>query len=257
MATLSVRQIAKSCLGVDGNISINSDIYGYIFRDSDGSVFGSLGGNDTLPASGEPTTRSLKRHLETISGRATDLAVILVSHENDFSGSVTIDQVTKTQFAIQVTRDIYAQVNFGVRRISWQRIPVADAGGYAVITDRAEAQDLTDDWSGTGGGIDVFMVQSIGDAGGWSNTDGPCDKQSKSDLSGAVVELNRSRRFTGILIGHEVGHYLGLSHAGDITNLMGADTNGDGIGELTNNSTAVNSAQAATMRSHCSVNDPC
>lgn len=257
MATLSVRTIAQSCLGVGGAISVNSHVYGYIFRDTDGSVFGTLGSGDTLPGSGEPTTRLLKRHLEAISGRATDLAIILVSHENDFSGSVTVDQVTKTQYAIQVVRDIYAQAGLGIRRISWQRIPVADAGGYAVITDRDEAQNLTDDWSGSGGGIDVFLVQSIADAGGWSNVDGPCDKTSKSDLSGAVVELNRGRRFTGILIAHEVGHYLGLEHANSTTNLMGADTNGDGIGELTNSSTGVTGGQGSTMRSHCSVRDGC
>lgn len=257
MATLSVRGIARTCLGVTGNFSVNSHVFGYIFRDSDGSVFGTLGSNDTFPATGQATTRSLKRHLETISGRATDLVVILVGHENDFSGRVSLDDVTKAQYALQVARDIYAQVGLGVRRIVWQRIGVADAGGYVDIRDRDEAQDLTDDWSGPAGGIDVFLVQSIGDAGGWSNVDGPCDKKSKSDLSGAVVELSGRRRFTGVLLAHEVAHYLGLSHTNTITNLMGADTNGDGIGEITSNSTAVTSGQGSTMRSHCSVHGPC
>jgi hypothetical protein len=72
MATLSLCGIVSSCLGLTGNISVNSDPYGYIFRDSDGLVFGTLGSNDTLPGSGAPTTRSLKRHLQTISGRSSD-----------------------------------------------------------------------------------------------------------------------------------------------------------------------------------------
>jgi hypothetical protein len=257
VATLSVRQIAQSCLGATGSISVNTHVYGYIFRQTDGSVFGTLGGNDTFPGTGGARTRSLKRHLQTISGQSTDLVVILVAHENDFSGSVTRDQVTKAQYAIQVARDLYAQVNLGIRKINWQRIPVADAGGYANIADRDEAQDLTDDWSGPGGGIDVFLVQSIGDAGGWSNVDGPCDKASKSDLSGAVIELSGSRRFTGVLLGHEVGHYLKLEHTNTITNMMGADTNGDGIGEITSNSTNLTSSQGSKMRSHCSVKGPC
>jgi hypothetical protein len=257
MATLSVRQIAANCLGTTGNFSVNSHVYGYIFRDTDGSVFGTLGGSDTLPGSGAARTRSLKRHLQTISGQATDLVIILVGHENDFSGAVTRDQVTKAQYAIQVARDLYAQVNLGIRRIIWQRIPLADAGGYVNIADRGEAQDLTDDWNGADGGIDVFLVQTIGDAGGWSNVDGPCDKESKSDLSGAVLELSFSRRFTGILLGHEVGHYLKLEHTNTITNMMGADTNGDGIGEITNNSTGLTSSQGTKMRSHCSVRGPC
>ena len=183
-------------------MSVNSDVYGYIFRDTDGSVFGTLGGNDTFPGSGQPTTRSLRRHLETISGDATDLVLILVGHENDFSGLVTDrDDVTKVQYAVQVVRDLYAQVNLGIRRLNWRRIPLADAGGYVDIADGSEAEDLTDDWNGPDGGIDVFWVQSIGVAGGWSNVDGPCDKDSKDGRTGAVLELSGSRRFTGVLLG--------------------------------------------------------
>ena len=51
MATISLRQVAQQCLGLTG-ASVNSDVYGYIFRDTDGSVFGTLGANDTLPGSG-------------------------------------------------------------------------------------------------------------------------------------------------------------------------------------------------------------
>jgi hypothetical protein len=257
MATLSVRQIAQSCLGATGDLSVNTHVYGYIFRDADGSVFGTLAGSDTLPGSGAARTRSLKRHLQTISGQATDLVVILVGHENDFSGAVTRNQVTKAQYAIQVARDLYAQVDLGIRRVNWQRIPLADAGGYVDIKDRGEAQDLTDDWNGPGGGIDVFLVQSIGDAAGWSNVDGPCDKESKFDLSGAVLELSNGRRFTGIVLGHEVAHYLKLEHNGTKTNLMGVDSNDDGIGEIDNNSTNLTGSQGSRMRSHCSVKGPC
>ena len=117
MVTLSVRQITQTCLGKTGNLSVNSDVYGYVFRDTDGSVFGTLTGTDTLPGTGQPTTRSLRRHLRTISGEATDLVLILVGHENDFSGSVSRDDVTKVQYSVQVARDLYAQVNVGIRRL--------------------------------------------------------------------------------------------------------------------------------------------
>src|SRR5262245_53991328 len=120
MATLSVKQIAKNCLGVTGTFSVNSHLYGYVYRANDGSVFGTLAG-DTLPASGQPTTRSLKQHLKTITDRSVDLAVILVGHEDDFSGFVSRDDVTKIQYAIQVARDLYAQAPLGIRQISWQK----------------------------------------------------------------------------------------------------------------------------------------
>jgi hypothetical protein len=253
MAELSARKIARECLGVTGSFSVNTHLYGYQYRQTDRSVFGALAAGDTLPGSGQARTRSLKRHLQTISGKATDLVIILVGHEDDFSGSVSRDEVTKIQYAIQIARDIYAQVDLGIRQINWQRIPVAQAGSFVDITDQNEAQSLTEDFSGPPGGIDVFTVQTIGNASGWSAVGGPCGKNPKSGMSGSVIRLNDSRRFTGVCIAHEVGHYLGLSHDGVITNVMGVDSNNDGIGELNNSSTDVTPAQGTTMKTHCSV----
>jgi hypothetical protein len=252
VATLSLRKIARDRLGLTGDFSVNTHVYGYRYRGDDGSLFGLTGSLDILPGLGEPRKRSLKRHLRTIAGRATDLVIILVAHENDFSGVVTRNQVTKIQYAIQVARVIYAQVNFGIRKIRWQRIPVADAGGYADLAGRDEAQSLTEDWSSSGGGIDVFMAQSIGDRGGWSQTPGPCSKESKWSFSGAVLGIaSPGRRLLGILLAHEVGHYLGLHHTDDITNVMGRDG-----GDVNVLSTRLTSHQGLTMRFHCSVTGP-
>ncbi|MGW6726009.1 hypothetical protein ACWF9G_08905 [Nocardia sp. NPDC055029] len=253
---LSLRDVARRCLGVTGSMSVNRDVFGYIFRDIDGSLFGQLQAGDILPGSGTATNRSLQRHLQTINGSAFDLVPIFVGHQNDFSGTFTPDQATRVQYAIQIARDIYAQRNVGIRRIKWQFI--ADTrmtpSAYANIRNRAEAQNLTDDFSGPLGGIDVFFVQSIGDADGWSNVDGPCDKDSSDDLTGAVLEVSGSRRITGILLGHEVGHYLGLGTGTSATNVMGVDINPpDGIDEIGVNSTGLTAEQGTTMRSHCSV----
>jgi hypothetical protein len=255
---LSLRTVAQSCLGLTPPFSVNSDVYGYIFRGTDGSLFGPLVASDILPGTNTQTERSLTRHLQTISGRATDMVPIFVGFVNGFSGGAfSLDDALKVQYAIQVMRDIYAQQNFGVRRINWQHIPQADVGGYADLTDRAEAEDLTDDWSGPAGGIDVFFVQSLGDAGGWSNVEGPCDKNSSDDLTGAVLVISGGRRGTGILLAHEFAHYLGLEHATTITNVMGVDSNGDGIGELDNTSTGLTAAQGTDMSDHCSTSGPC
>ena len=63
--------------------------------------------------------------------------------------------------------------------------------------------------------------------------------------------------FTGILLAHEVGHYLTLGHANSLSNLMGADTNNDGIGELTNNSRNITNSQGGDMLGSCWVRSAC
>jgi hypothetical protein len=234
---LSVKSIAASCLGVTGQFSVRASVYGYIWG---------------------ATTRDLrlKSHLELISGKAINLSLILVAHEPDFSGEFTLTEIKSIQEAIDRMRELYAQVNLGVRKLYWQYIPVADAGGYATV-DGGEATDLTEDWSGANDGIDVFWVSVVSDAGGWSNSDGPCDKNESKERTGVVLELQGSDNFSGILLAHEVGHYLGLEHANTITNLMGVDSNNDGIGELDGTSTNITAAQGTTMRSGCYVRSPC
>ena len=242
MADLSVRATAASCLGVSPPFSVNTHLYGYIFRDASGTV-------------GITQPRSVKRQLELMKGRAINICIFLVGHENDFSGVVTLAQVVAVQQAMQTVRDLYDQVNLGVRTLFWRRIDMDDVGNYVIITDRPEAVDLTDDFSGPNDGIDVFYVQSILNAGGWSTTPGPCDKDEKDEMTGNVIEL--SSGILGILTAHEVGHYLGLSHGTTITNVMGVDSNGDGIGELNSTSTNLTSSQGTTMRGHCAVRSPC
>ena len=138
-----------------------------------------------------------------------------------------------------------------------RRIGAAAVGNYTIITNGAEATDLTDDFSGPNDGIDVFWVQSVLNAGGFSNSDGPCDKDEKDERTGAVLEVSGSRRFTGVLLAHEVGHYLGLGTGPGIGNLMGTDPDGDGIDSINSNSTAITNAQANTMRSGCWVRAAC
>jgi hypothetical protein len=234
---LSVRGIAGSCLGVSGAFSVRRDVYGY--------VWGPM--NRTL---------RLQSHLELISGQAINLSLILVAHEPDFSGQFDQADTQRMQAAVDRVRELYAQVNLGVRRLYWQYIPVADANGYATV-DADEATELTEDWSGDNDGIDVFWVSNVTDAGGWSNSDGPCDKNENKERTGVVLELQGSDNFTGILLADEVGHYLGLEHANTITNLMGVDSNNDGIGELDGTSTNITNAQGNTMRSGCWVRSPC
>jgi hypothetical protein len=233
----SIRDTANSCLGVtSGTISVREDVFGYIWGPMDRAL-------------------SVKNHFNLIKDDAFNLSAILVSHDPGFTGAFTSDDTIRMQTAIDVMRGLYAQVGLGIRKIYWQYIPPADADGYSVV-NASEATQLTEDWSGANDGIDLFFVTTITDAGGWSKTNGPCDKDA-SGRTGAVVELKSDADYWGILLAHEVGHYLGLSHANDIDNVMGDDSDGNGIGSINSGSTELTNTQGNTMKSHCSIRPSC
>lgn len=235
---VSMRQVATGCLGLSGPISMTTGVFGYTYG---------------LPS--RPI--ALKRQLELARGTAFNLSVILVGHRDDFSGTISRADVALITYAVQGTREIYAQQDVGVRKVFWTHIPEDDVGNYAIITDQPEAEDLTEDWSASrNDGLDVFFVQSIVNAAGWSTTPGPCDKGSKG-MSGAVLQLSGPDDFTSVLLAHEVGHYLGLAHANSLHNVMGVDADGNGIGDIEDFSTGLTSAQGKTMKTHCSMKGAC
>ncbi len=145
--------------------------------------------------------------------------------------SFTAEEYTDLYNAVDVTRTIYERrdVTLAVDR---RNITNAQAGGFIVITSDNEARDLFEQWSGPDNGfIDVFVVPSIsgtGFDGLAGNIPGPTshagrdsgvvvDKSGFTDAAG-VRHLNVA--YLGMLIGHEVGHYLGLEHVTEPGNLM-------------------------------------
>jgi hypothetical protein len=145
--------------------------------------------------------------------------------------------------AVNFFRTTYATVGLTLRRVEHWVIPLARARGRDVIDNNGEAESLTDEWTVPNHNVDVFFVKLyVGSVAGLSPVRGPCDKNAKG-MDGAVVEMNGS--LTGLILAHEVGHYLGLPHlSGDSTNLMFPSVpNG---GRLT-------AAQGATVRTHCFV----
>jgi hypothetical protein len=260
MATLSLRAIAEQHLGRTGDLSVNADVYGYIYLDSQEGLFGTLTATDVLPESGTvatPTRRSLKRHLETISGTSVDLVVFLVAHEPDFSGEVSLADVQKMQYAIQVARDIYARVDLGIRRIEWARIPVDLARDFAHIGGDLDALNLTLTFNGRPGAIDVFLVQTSDSKAGRGPAvpPGTCNKNSLVDMTGCVLEVAGTAQFTGIIVGHEVGHYLGLFHVSESGNLMcGPSGPFHDRCDPSENMTDLTTDQADRMKQHCMIN---
>lgn len=234
---VSLRAVAASCLGLSGDFTVKRGVYGYIWGPIDREL-------------------RLKSHLDLIRDDAFNVCVFLVGHEPGFAGWWSQAEAQSMQTTIDVMRSLYAQVGVGVRRIFWRYIPTDEATGYWSV-DAGEATDLTEDFSGPNDGIDVFFVKNVSDAGGWSNSDGPCDKDDKGERTGAVLELSGSDTFDGILLAHEVGHYLTLKHANDITNVMGDDSDGDGIGSINSTSLNLTTSQGNKMKASCWMRPAC
>lgn len=63
-------------------------------------------------------------------------------------------------------------------------------------------------------------------------------------MDGSVVAIEGSANTTGFVLAHEAGHYLGLSHVNDSTNLMNPSVPNGG---------SLTSSQGSNMRDHCFV----
>jgi hypothetical protein len=145
--------------------------------------------------------------------------------------SFTSQEYNDLYAAVDVTQDIYEARDVTYTGISRRFIANADVGGYDVINSEGEGHDLFGDWSGPDNNfIDVFVVHDhttpfdglAGDIPGPTSHDGQnsgvwADKTGFVDGSG---NRRLSINYLGMLIGHEVGHYLGLFHTNLAGNLM-------------------------------------
>jgi Matrixin len=147
----------------------------------------------------------------------------------DFIGQEIGDLIDATD----VTRAIYERrdLTFSADR---RGIHQSDAGGFESITSDSEARDLWEQWSGpnTNNNIDAFVVNQLLIDGQYDGLDGdiPGPTSHSGRSSGTVqnksgfVDGSGNRRlnaeYLGMLIGHELGHYLGLEHTNDAGNLM-------------------------------------
>ena len=237
---VSIRDVCQGCLGETGTLSLRRDLYGYIWDGgrTDGRVL------------------SVLDHIRLIRGRSINLCCFLVGHEPGFSGTYTEAQAVHIQRSIDVSREIYAQADLGIRRIFWRYIEEDDAGPWLSVNG-GQATDLTEAYSGPNDGIDIFWVQTITDAGGWSNSNGPCDKDDKGRTGVVIRSSTGNGDFTGVLLAHEIGHYLtlagGTSPAG---NLMGASSNG-GVDVVMTNARDLTPGQIDQIHESCWVRGPC
>lgn len=215
---LSLRNAAAK-IGLSGNFSVVHDFFGCLTESSSLSVM-------------TQTDR-------ITSFRRVDMNMIRVGAEQ-----FTFADFQEIDAAVQNTRTMYAQVSLAVGRVLHWQISNAEANGYDNIDSDDEASDLTDDWTVPNDALDIFLVLTYaGSTIGLSAVDGSCNKDAKG-MDGSVVAIEGSANTTGFVLAHEAGHYLGLPHVNDSTNLMNPTVPNGG---------SLTSGQGSNMRDHCFV----
>lgn len=216
---------ALACLGHASGGSILSNLFGYSLV---------------------PKEMSIRDQVKAIASEHYDVNVIRVAPEDMFAGN--IHQIC---YSLQVTREIYGTVGFGIGKVRWYHITAEQAGSHAVIDSSAEASDLTEDWTVHNNALDLFVVRTINGADGWSAVQGSCDKDKKDSLTGSVVELyDGDNDYAANGFAHEMGHYLNLDHIADVGNFIGGDGASDSW-------TGIYAWQGTDMKKHCFVKPGC
>lgn len=201
---MSVRSIRQAMVAMDrgssGNLSVMRDVLGF-WR----------GRAPADPATGDPVEVGLQEAFTALQRRHVNLNVIKVGFDGPGVDLAVADD--RVDYAVHRIRRIYANVSLGLGRVRYFWLGVADADGYDDIGSQSEADDLSDDWSAQGDGIDMFLVRNISDPDfvGVSPRPGDCDKGGKSDgLVGG--EIGRESEGFARTAAHELGHFLNLPH---------------------------------------------
>ena len=150
-------------------------------------------------------------------------------------GTFSSSEHTDLYAAVDQMRQIYERRDITLRGVDRRLIDAATAGAYTITNSEDEFRDMLEDWSCRNDFVDVFVVQDFqwsGFNGYAGDIPGPSSKGGRKD--GVAVEKTGYTDASGAarldvatlaqLIGHEVGHYLGLQHLETTNNLMRSNT---------------------------------
>lgn len=277
----SVRD-AAACIGRTGDVSVLRHLFGFRQR--------RVPADPADPADADWRRSSvsvLERVRRLDHQRHHHLNVLAIGWDlyDDPSSTISADEMWhRVDYAVYRSHDIFDQARVSIGRVRWVSLPtdaLPDGTSYESIDTEAELDDLTQAYTAFGHdatkeGIDVFvpfdLTVSTSNGGtllGKSIIDGPCDREDdKADRDGSVVNpldadgasgddgLEFARTFA-----HENGHYLGLEHPSDMAanpdRLMTQSGTAYRNGGSVRTSNDLTSGEGSTVRSHCSVNDPC
>jgi hypothetical protein len=244
----SLRQFCK-CIGLEGNISIIKNFFGYAFFGYRGSI-------------------SVIKQITLLKGSRSNrinLNLIRVGIE-----SFSLQNEREIDAALQIARSIFARVYLGIGSADRYFIPLVKAKGYDVISDDDEAINLTEDFSGPNNrAIDIFIVPIwSGTVLGLSSVGGPCNHHETGTaldilMNGIVIAMSAPpptrigdalpHERIGRALAHEIGHYLGLDHTTHPNNLMTQAK----YATHARTSVGLTPEQASKIWSHCLVLEGC
>jgi hypothetical protein len=237
----SIRQVA-GCIGITGNFSIMRDFFGF-FR-----------GQIPPDPTGVAVEVSLEEQTERLKGKIYHLNVVAIGVDN-----FTDNEDIEIDYSIFKIRNIYARVGVGIGRVGHYGVAAANASGLDMPTTEAQLEEITDRWTVTNNGIDVFIpfAMSVPSNGGvilgLAPVPGPCESKDAKGMNGAVTGIWGSEQ-TARTFAHEVGHYLDLPHRnGSPNNLMAQSR----VASSIRNSVLLTTAQGNTIKGHCLVKSGC
>lgn len=249
MSVRSVRQAMTAMgRGGAGNVSVMRDVLGF-WR----------GTPPTDPDTGAPVEVTLGEEFTALERRHVHLNLIEVGFDAPGVGSLDAAD-DKVDYAVHRIRRIWADASLGLGRVQYFWLGVADARGYDDLGSESEADDLSDDFSAAGDGIDMFLVANISDPDfvGISPRPGDCDKGDKSDgLVGG--ELSREPERFSRTAAHEMGHFLNLPHNHDDDECPATTAGQNNLMAQTKcavsvrTSVLLTSSQGSTARGRCQV----